>query len=247
MGDPLPDFRPSPDAQDVANALRSGLAARRSPLDADARGADEARLRDLGDLEGLPPIAKPGPAAPIVKFLRRFLQVFLRPWLATQTIFNREIARRFQNMVTSVRDLERRAPHAEKGLEHLLARVQQLEERLAPPNLSQQDAGGDPGVDRSIERMFVHSRIPRPPSRVLTLDDGATGVAMELAAFGFDVWVADDGPNQDEHPKLRRYRPVLGALPFAEATFDVVVSLSSSARRVQKDPAYVEKDPGLRG
>jgi SAM-dependent methyltransferase len=146
-------------------------------------------------------------------------------------------------MVTSVRDLERRAPHAEKGLEHLLARVQQLEERLAPPNLSQQDAGGDPGADRSIERMFVHSRIPRPPSRVLTLDDGATGVAMELAAFGFDVWVSDDGPNQDEHPKLRRYRPVLGALPFAEATFDVVVSMSSSARRVQKDPAYVEKDP----
>ena len=229
MADAIPEFRPSPDARELADALRSGLAVRRSRLDADAYGAEEARLRELGDLEGLPPVAKPGPAAPFVKFVRKILQVFLRPWLAVQTIFNRELARRFQNTITSVRDLERRAPHIEKSLEQLTARIRQLEERHDVPDGSRPHVPGDTIDSESLERMFLHSRMPRPPARVLNLGNAGITAATELASFGFDVWSVDARPIDFTHPRIRRCRSIAGALPFADATFDVVVSLSAAA------------------
>src|SRR5688572_5169868 len=109
-------FHPSPDAREMADALRSGAAVRRSQVDTGDPGADAARLSALGDLEGLPPLAKPGPAAPLVKGARALLRLFLRPWLATQTIFNREIGRLLDAMLTAVRDLLRRMTRFEEGI-----------------------------------------------------------------------------------------------------------------------------------
>src|SRR5262245_32222697 len=102
----------------MADALRASLAVRRR-LEAESEGDAGARLRDLGDLEGLPAVAKPGAAGPAVKFARRVLRAFMRPWLAAQTIFNREASRRVQSMQTVVHDLERRTPLLESAVRHL--------------------------------------------------------------------------------------------------------------------------------
>ena len=74
------EFSPSPGAPAVADALRSGLAVRRVQLDEGDSDSGGARLRALGDLEGLPPAAKPGPAAVLVRRLRQVLQVLRRWW-----------------------------------------------------------------------------------------------------------------------------------------------------------------------
>jgi len=237
MADAIPEFRPSPDARELADALRSGLAVRRGQLDAHAHGADEARLRTLGDLEGLPPVAKPGPGASVIKLSRRVLQIFLRPWLAAQTIFNHEIARRLQTVMTSVRDLERRTPHLEAGLEQLTQRIQQLEGTVETTDWSHHDASDDAAIAGSLGKMFVHSRMPRPPSRVLTLGDGVTGVAMELATFGFDVCTASAAQIDPGDSTLRRCQSVLHALPFSEAVFDVVIFLCAMGQPAPREGA----------
>jgi hypothetical protein len=209
---------PSPSAQQLADALRAGVAARRRLTEED-EGEDAARLRELGDLEGLPPVAKPGVAAPVIKAVRRVLRGFLRPWLAAQTIVNRETARRFQGMLTGVRDLERRVPGIEQSVQHLEARILQIErERTtdAPPGrgVAEEDAVA------SVERMFVQSRLPRPPARVRMLGSSA-GLERELTAFGFDV--------------------VTGAAAHREASgrgFDVAVCLTASLAASQTEDAY---------
>src|SRR5690606_23956018 len=95
-------------------------------------GVDAARLRPLGDLEGLPPVAKPGLASPVIRFVRRVLRGFLRPWLAVQTTFNHEIADRLDESAAVVRDLHRRVPALETGLQDLDTRLRQLETPATP-------------------------------------------------------------------------------------------------------------------
>lgn len=215
------DFTPSADAQQMADALRSSLAVRHR-LAAESEGDDGARLRDLGDLEGLPAVAKPGIAAPAVRFARKVLQMFMRPWLAAQTIFNREVARRFQSIRTVVHDLERRTPHLESGLHHLEDRILALERELNPERGARGEMRREVGTN-GIERMFVHSRLPAPPARVLLLGSSASAIAPELRSFGFEVAAMD----AESDPV-----PGNGPLPFGESEFDVAVCLmaSSSAR-----------------
>lgn len=185
------DFAPSPSAPQLADALRADVAVRRR-LSAEDAGEDAARLTALGDLDGLLPVAKPGPGAPVIRRVRAVLRAFLRPWLAAQTIFNREIARRFQTMVTDVRDLDRRAPRLEEAVHRLEERILRLERsnREGAP-LGAADAPDREAGIASLERMFVHSRLPRPPARVLASAPDAAVIAPELESFGFDVLVAD--------------------------------------------------------
>jgi hypothetical protein len=216
-------FTPSSDAPQMADALRASLAVRRR-LAAEGEGDAGARLRELGDLEGLPAVAKPGAAAPAVRFARKVLQAFMRPWLAAQTIFNREAARRFQSMLTAVQDLERRTPHLESGIRHLEDRILTLERRLDPepgqPPAPRLEVGTD-----GIERMFVHSRLPAPPARVLLLGPSAAAVGPELRSFGFDVAGADA-----ESTAVA----VAGPHPFSDAEFEVIVCLLASAPEVNQ-------------
>ena len=177
------DLRPSPSAADMADALRSGVAVRRRH-EAATPGADAARLAALGDLEGLGPVAKPGAAAPVVKSGRRLLQLFLRPWLAMQTIFNREIGRRFDESATIVRDLRRRVPLIEDGLHSLDARLRALE-AVRPGG---EDVARRPHTDSSyVQRLFIHSRLPPPPARVLLQDAAGEVIERELVNLGYRV------------------------------------------------------------
>jgi hypothetical protein len=198
----------------VADALRASLAVRQR-LAAEGEGDDGARLRDLGDLEGLPPVAKPGIAAPAVKYARKVLQAFMRPWLAAQTIFNREVARRFQSMRTVVHDLERRTPHLESGLQHLEERILALERERNPEPGPRGDARRKVETN-GIERMFVHSRLPPPPARVLLVGSSASAIAPELRSFGFDV--AETDPVQGD-----------GRWPGSDAEFEVAICLLASS------------------
>jgi hypothetical protein len=174
------NLQPSPTAAEMADALRSGVAVRRR-LDERAPGADAARLGVFGDLEGLGPVAKPGAAAPAVRFVRRVLQTFIRPWLAKQTIFNHEIARHADESATIVRDLRRRVPLIEDGMHILEARIRTMELRAA----------GDAGVVSSaldpapLQRMFVHSRLPPPPASVLLIGNVAPEIEVELRSLGY--------------------------------------------------------------
>lgn len=132
------------------------------------------------------------------------LQGFLRPWLAAQTIFNRELVRRFQGTATTVRDLERRAPRFEQAVEHLEARIRELEVARADSGTRVGDRPVSLADVLSVERLFVHSRIPRPPARVMVEGPASAGVVADLTAFGFEVTT----------------------VPAAAASVDAVVSLS---------------------
>jgi len=177
------DLRPSPSAADMADALRSGVALRRRH-EAATPGADAARLMVLGDLEGLGPVAKPGATAPVVRFGRQLLQLFLRPWLAMQTIFNLEIGRRFDESATIVRDLRRRVPLIEDGLQSLDTRLRALE-AVRPGG---EDVVRRPHTDSSyVQRLFIHSRLPPPPARVLLQGDAGDVIERELVSLGYRV------------------------------------------------------------
>jgi hypothetical protein len=183
---PPRDFQPSPDAADTADALRSGLALRRR--EAPGAGADAARLTALGDLDSLGAVAKPGAAAPLVKLGRRVLLVFLRPWLSMQTMFNREVARRFDDSVTMVRDVRRRMPLVEDALHALDERLHALERGThagRAPTASSLDAA-------FVPRLFVQSRLPPPPASVLVLPGVAAEVLDDLTHLGYRVESASD-------------------------------------------------------
>src|SRR5579871_1656168 len=86
-----------PEVLDLAERLREGLQ-RRQPWAAVATGAgrgpvcgaDLQALRTAGDLVNLPPLAKSGPLAWLVRSGRRLTRLLLRPWLAVQSDFNRQ-------------------------------------------------------------------------------------------------------------------------------------------------------------
>jgi hypothetical protein len=192
MSEP-PDFRPDDDAIHVADALRSGTATRSAIVSA-PRGEDEARLQALGDLESLTAVAKPGALAPLIKAARRALHVLVRPWLAMQTIYNREVASRFQRLAWRVHDLDRRVPQIERNLRELDERLVALQsgtlrERSLPANRGV-------AVDlNALVRLFVQSHLPVPPARIL-IADGSTEMPLELASFDFDVVVTGHGNAQ---------------------------------------------------
>lgn len=200
------EFEVSTDAGEVADALRASVGVRHR-LDATGQGEDQARLNDLGDLEGLVAVAKPGAAAALIKFLRRCLHVLMRPWLAMQTIYNRELARRFQDIAFTVRELDRRTPVLERSIQHLQARLDSAERRgLASTTTPSTRAH----TSHDVERMFVHSRLPRPPARVLLVGETAIRLAADLTSFGFEVATVDVPPQ-------------------GGGAFDVVVWMSSGA------------------
>lgn len=182
MSEPLQDFRPDSDAKQIADALRTGAEAR-AHLNETRRGEDEARLNALGDLEGLTTVAKPGPAAPLMKAARRLLHALVRPWLSMQTIFNRELARRFEQTTTRTHDLDRRVPRIEEAMQALETRLSDLERTPAdhaeppPPPLVRLD---------SLFTLFAHSRLPAPPARILVCGP-ASSMAAALVSFGYDV------------------------------------------------------------
>lgn len=204
------DLQPSPDAANMADALRSGVALRRQQ-EAASPGADAARLNALGDLDSLGPVAKPGAAAPLVKLGRRALLVLLRPWLAMQTIFNRELARRFDEQATTVRDLRRRVPLIEDAMQTLDTRLRAVE-GLRPSTVARGASSADL---TSLCRMFVHSRLPSPPADVLVLPGSDADIVGDLGALGYRVQSSPDAQADVVIAPFAEHVP--GSLAIADA------------------------------
>jgi SAM-dependent methyltransferase len=177
-----------------------------------------------------------------VKGARKALQVLLRPWLAAQTIFNRETAGLFGGMAASVADLQRRMPHFESGMHSLESRIQRLETSRADmaSRATPFEAGSAASSDR-IVHLFVHSRLPRPPGRVLVSGLTSQALAGEMASFGFEVWVL--GLERGAAPQARVHAcdAVEGALPFPAANFDAVVALMRSQDAPPSPPGMDEE------
>jgi hypothetical protein len=207
-------FRESPDAQQLADALRTRYTARREQPDADELSAD---LRRLGDLASVPAVAKPGVTSMPMKAARAVLRVLLRPWLAVQTEANHEVARRLQRVSGHVSHLLRGMPEVEESLQHLDARLRAIEQREVPsPALAPEPSAAD------LERMFVHMHLGRPPARLLVLGSTAS-MAGELAAFGFDVTRGD--------PAAETFNVNGGSLDAGRTgrLFDAVIALPDEA------------------
>lgn len=225
-------FRESRTAQELADAFRNSYVTRQAEGDSSAEvTAITANLLLLGDIEHIPPVAKPGLAAVPIRFLRSILRAFLRPWLNVQTMFNHDVARRYQVVAGGVVALERRAPRLEESLHALERRLQMLERGAASSSASATRVAPDLA---GLERMFVHMQLPRPPARVLVID--AADVARELSAFGFET---------------SAFETASGAIPFRAASFDVVILLrahtsagDSNALDVTAEPARVLKPGG---
>jgi len=81
--------------------------------------------------------------------------------------------------------------------------------------------------ERILEHMFVHTRLPKPPAQVLDLGCAESVSSLEMASFGYDVTGVDLRELPLEHPSLRMVRADIAQLPFPDANFDVVVSLST--------------------
>lgn len=72
-----------------------------------------------------------------------------------------------------------------------------------------------------IEGLFLLTRLPAPPARVLTT---SAAHALDLASLGFQVVTA--GPVAERHPELQSAGGGGGDLPFGDAAFDMVVALT---------------------
>jgi SAM-dependent methyltransferase len=81
--------------------------------------------------------------------------------------------------------------------------------------------------ERILENIFVHSRLPAPPGRLLDLGCAESVNAIEMASLGFHVVGVDLRRLPLAHPNFEMVQASLANLPFADGSFDVAVSLSA--------------------
>lgn len=81
--------------------------------------------------------------------------------------------------------------------------------------------------ERILEHIFVHTRLPAPPARVLDLGCAESTCSIELASLGFQVVGVDLRRLPLEHPNFQMVKANLAELPFPDGSFDVVISLST--------------------
>ncbi|HEY8506113.1 MAG TPA: methyltransferase domain-containing protein [Gemmataceae bacterium] len=81
--------------------------------------------------------------------------------------------------------------------------------------------------ERILEHIYVHSRLPKPPARVLDLGCAESTNAIEMASLGFEVVGVDLRLLPLTHPNFRMVQADLADLPFPDDSFDVAVSLST--------------------
>jgi 2-polyprenyl-3-methyl-5-hydroxy-6-metoxy-1,4-benzoquinol methylase len=82
-------------------------------------------------------------------------------------------------------------------------------------------------TERILEHTFVHTRLPRPPARVLDMGCAESMASLEMASMGYQVVGVDLRRLPLEHPNFTQVQANLGDLPFPDGAFDVVVCLST--------------------
>jgi SAM-dependent methyltransferase len=246
----------------LAEAMRAGLEARSHPQPHPHAGADVVtllsevfpQLQGYAGLINHPPVVKPGPLAPVMRFLRRGLRALLRPWLEFQTRFNQLALNQVNHHRAQVNDnlgrLDKRLREVGKRLDRAEQRLDDKDYYTAYVNRELTDRGkisqaglwfnppmwvqvqeGEARLvavtERIVEHIFVHTRLPKPPARVLDLGCAESTNSLEMASLGFDVVGVDLRPLPLRHPNFRMLLADIGNLPLPDASFDVVVSLST--------------------
>ncbi len=237
--------------EELAGAIREGLESRRVFRKASAPPADLPALTAGGLLPQLLETGgvlgysapRSGPLGSWVRLARRVVKRLMNPWLERQTRFNYlayELLHVLHHQVAlltdRVNDLQRtvagevlpgyRATNGRLNeCFHDLDRLRRLlaGQALPPPG---DDAPPPDPVD-TIEALFLHTRLPAPPARVLVCPP-AGGHALDLASLGFQVTVVGCESGPGRHPGLRVERGRGGAdLPFADGSFDLAVALAA--------------------
>jgi hypothetical protein len=245
----------APNAEDLARLIRDGLEASRWPLVPPNRPAPpsppepaEIRLTLLpfSSQLGHAATAKPGPLGKPIRFIRRAIKFFLRPWFDLQTRFNhtvidtleadnrklsahlRELTGYLRDQQETIRRLTLRVndcfhlarTHRDELRDELTRDIERRMIQLSAESGEPADVAGSVHVSAGVlEQVFVHTRLPAPPARLLELGGGS----IELAGLGFHVVGVDRWRPAEEFGNLRLVRAEPPKLPFPDGSFDVAV------------------------
>jgi SAM-dependent methyltransferase len=222
--------------------MREGLESRRSlgtiPFGRPARSSlnheTQTALQAAADLARLPALAKPGRLSAGVRRLRQVLKTLLRPWLAVQTRYNQLLLDVIVELNAQVRALAARvqegydgAANRELGPEGKIARSGLWFNPAVAVRIEEDGPVVASVSERILESIFVHTRLPRPPARILDLGCAESLNAVEMASLGFQVLGVDLRPLPVRQPALLMVRADFCRLPVADEAFDAVVSLST--------------------
>lgn len=229
-------------ARELARVLCEGLEQRRALgglpagstpsaiLGHEARSA----LRAYADLLRLPPLARQGRLGGVVRLARGALRGLLRPWLDVQSRYNRLALEVLESLHRELQELKAAAEAEYAGAVNLELGS---DGRIASaglwvnPAVGVQIRDGAPRVvsvsERILESIFVHTRLPPAPAGVLDLGCAESTNPLEMAGLGYRVVGVDLRPVALAHPSFAVVRADAARLPFADASFDVAVSLST--------------------
>lgn len=245
----VPTVADDPAVRQLAEAMRTGLESRRSfgglvvgqPFTGSFSLETRHSLHQHADLLNFPPIAKSGPLSRIFRLLRAVAKALIRPWLGVQTEFNRLALEALQALHQEVVMLKARVEECDEAIEKCYHEAANRElghtGKIARgglwfnPPIAVELRQNQPVVvsisERILEHLFVHTRLPAPPARVLDLGCAESVNPIELASFGYQVLGVDLRDLPVPHPSFTMIQADMGHLPFPDDAFDVVVSLST--------------------
>src|SRR5262245_17013417 len=221
---PMPSHRPDDEgpSHTTPERLKSGRASRErasAPIAVPPiiTGDRLARLLDVSGILGYP-APRSGRFTGLVRLLQICVKRLMSPWFERQTRFNHlayEVLHSVHHQVAllteRVNALQREVSsevlpsyqETNRRLNECFHDFYQLRRFLTGLEMPSVGEGEQPHFDpvHTIEALFLHTRLPRPPARVLVCSNiGAH--AVDLASLGFQVNVYGCEPGIANHPSL---------------------------------------------
>jgi hypothetical protein len=205
-------------SDELAAAMRNGLDARRyfrnpPPLPPVPAPPAELlpQLAETAGLLGHPAPPGRGLSGRIGRLIRRAVKRLMNPWLDRQTQFNHSTAEYLKSVHSYLVGVSKRVNSLEAEVARQSADLRLRSDEPAcccrhSPVRADDTIPDDPV--RVVEGLFLDTRLPPPPARILVLTaDGSA--ALDLAGRGYHV-----------------VQSVNGAEPFSDESFDVAVALA---------------------
>jgi hypothetical protein len=213
---PPPANPPSPD--ELAAAMRNGLDGRRffrnpSPLPPIPAPPAELlpQLVDSAGLLGHPAPPGRGLSGRLGRIVRRAVKRLMNPWLDRQTQFNHATATYLTSVHNYLVGVTERVNALQAEVARQTTALHSRPDELAccsRHSLTRSNVTLADDPVRVVEGLFLDTRLPPPPARVLVLNPGGAD-ALDLAGRGYHVVQCANGVG-----------------PFPDESFDVVVTLA---------------------